>query len=420
MSADANKQLVEGFLRAFGDGNMDAVEEALAPDFVNHDAPEFPGVGGDRAGVVAAIRYLKAAFPDARADLVSVVAEGDKVGVHDQLVGTHEAEFLGVAPTGRQVRVDFIHVFRVVDGRIVERWGVSNSETLLRQLGVGRAVSEDRPAAEFLGMGIELSTDTFTAEEKARTLAWYREYHDHGDLDLAPFARFMIEHDATGFKRQRRHVIALGEPIEDASLPLAAALLMFIHTYIVLGMGKGALYEIVTVRDLSVTRAQALETIALAALHGGPRGINALAEVADDYLREWADRGDTGSDELLPGELELIRDWYRRTYGDVPAHVELLGRSAPSALKTQRARFETAIRGALPAQLIPLLTLHLSAVRLWPKPLRRAAQTARALGVQRGHVVAALLWAAVYGADVVMETALDAAGDVLDAWDDQA
>ncbi len=137
MSADANKQLVEGFLRAFGDGNMDAVEEALAPDFVNHDAPEFPGVGGDRAGVVAAIRYLKAAFPDARADLVSVVAEGDKVGVHDQLVGTHEAEFLGVAPTGRQVRVDFIHVFRVVDGRIVERWGVSDSETLLRQLGVG-------------------------------------------------------------------------------------------------------------------------------------------------------------------------------------------------------------------------------------------------------------------------------------------
>ncbi len=215
-------------------------------------------------------------------------------------------------------------------------------------------------------------------------------------------------------------MIALGESIEKASLPLAAALLMFIHTYIVLGMGKGALYEIVTVRDLSVTRAQALETIALAALHGGPRGINALAEVADDYLREWADRGDTGSDELLPGELELIRDWYRRTYGDVPAHVELLGRSAPSALKTQRARFETAIRGALPAQLIPLLTLHLSAVRLWPKPLRRAAQTARALGVQRGHVVAALLWAAVYGADVVMETALDAAGDVLDAWDDQA
>ncbi len=138
MSAAENKQLVEGFLNAFSRGDLDAVEEALAPDFVNHDAPEFSGVGGDRAGVLAAIGYLKAAFPDARADLVSVVAEGDKVGAHDQLVGTHESEFLGVAPTGREVRVDFVHVFRVADGRIVERWGVSDSATLLKQLGADR------------------------------------------------------------------------------------------------------------------------------------------------------------------------------------------------------------------------------------------------------------------------------------------
>ncbi len=60
-------------------------------------------------------------------------------------------------------------------------------------------MSERPPAADFLGMGIDLSRDTFTDEEKAQTLAWYREYHDYGELDLAPFARFMIEHDATGF-----------------------------------------------------------------------------------------------------------------------------------------------------------------------------------------------------------------------------
>jgi ketosteroid isomerase-like protein len=85
VSAAENKQLVEGFLNAFTRGDLDAVEEALAPDFVNHDAPEFP-----------------------------------------------------VAPTGREVRVDFVHVFRVADGRIVERWGVSDSATLLKQLGADR------------------------------------------------------------------------------------------------------------------------------------------------------------------------------------------------------------------------------------------------------------------------------------------
>jgi predicted ester cyclase len=136
VSAEDNRQLVESFLAAFSDGDLDAAGEALAADFVNHDPPGFPGVGGDRAGVLAAIRYLRAGFPDARAELVSVVAEGDKVGVHDQLVGTHTGEFLDISPTGREVRVDFVHVFRVADGRIVERWGVSDSVTLLRQLGV--------------------------------------------------------------------------------------------------------------------------------------------------------------------------------------------------------------------------------------------------------------------------------------------
>ena len=296
--------------------------------------------------------------------------------------------------------------------------------------------------AEFLGMGIDLSTDTFTDEEKALTLDWYRRYHDHGELDLAPFARFMVEHDPTGFKRLRRHMIALDEELDEPPLPLAAGVLMFVHTYFVLGMGKGALYEIITMRELGATRAEIMETIALGALHGGPRGINAFAEVGDEYLRDWKEDAGTASrvawpahwapdvsrfrsgidlaaDELLPGELELIRDWYRRTLGDVPAQVDFLARVAPRAYKTQRARFETAVKGALPAQMIPLLTLHLSALRLWPRPLRRSMLLAKSLGVRRHQAVSTLFWAGVYGADLVMETALDAAGDVLEAWDDQ-
>jgi alkylhydroperoxidase/carboxymuconolactone decarboxylase family protein YurZ len=291
---------------------------------------------------------------------------------------------------------------------------------------------------EFLAQSIDLTTDVFTDEEKALTLEWYRRVHDHGDLDLAPFARFMLEHDPTGFKRLRRHLVALDEELDEPPLPTAAGVLMFVHTYVVLGMGKGALYEIIAMRELGASRAEIAETIRLAALHGGPRGINALAEVADEYLREWTDETestvawpegwapdverfrsgiDLSSDELLPGELELIRDWYARTIGEVPPQVDFLARAAPSALKTQRARFETAVTGALPAQMIPLLTLHLSAVRLWPKPLRRSLQAARSLGVTRREAVSALFWAGVYGADVVMETAFDAAGDVLEAWD---
>jgi hypothetical protein len=279
---------------------------------------------------------------------------------------------------------------------------------------------------EFLGLGLDLTTDTFGVEEKERVLAWYREVHDHGDLDLAPFARFMLEHDPTGFKRIRRHLLTLGDELDGPSLPHAAGVLMFVHTYIVLGMGKGALYEIVAARDIGVSRVEVNETIRLATLYGGPRGINALAEVAEDYLRAWEDDTpsrvawpgawthdieplrsgiDLATDELEPGELELLRAWYLRTYGEVPSHVELLAELAPRALKTQRARFETAVTGDLPVQMVALFAVHTSAVRIWPQPLRRAIQLARALGLRRGEVAAALFWAAVYGGEATLEAA---------------
>src|SRR4029077_16084341 len=141
----------------------------------------------------------------------------------------------------------------------------------------------------FLGIGLDLSTDAFTEEEKERTLAWYREVHDHGDLDLAPFSRFMVEYDPVGFKRLRRHLVTLQDELDGPPLPVAAGVLMFVHTYIVLGMGKGALYEIIAMRELGASRAEIMETVHLAAVFGGPRGINALAEVADEYLGTWSE-----------------------------------------------------------------------------------------------------------------------------------
>lgn len=280
--------------------------------------------------------------------------------------------------------------------------------------------------AEFLGLGLDLTTDAFSVEEKERVLAWYREVHDHGDLDLAPFARFMLEHDPTGFKRIRRHLLTLGDELDGPPLPHAAGVLMFVHTYIVLGMGKGALYEIVAARDIGVSRAEVNETIRLATLYSGPRGINALAEVAEDYLRAWDDDTpsrvawpdawthdveplrsgiDLETDELEPGELELLRAWYVRTYGNAPPQLELLAELAPRALKTQRARFETAVTGVLPVQMVALFAVHTSAVRIWPQPLRRAVQLARTLGLRRGEVAAALFWAAVYGGEATLEAA---------------
>ena len=65
-------------------------------------------------------------------------------------------------------------------------------------------------------------------------------------------------------------------------------MLLYIHAYAVLGNGKGTLYEIIAARALGVTRAEVVETLALAALQGGPLSVNAVAEFADDYLADVA------------------------------------------------------------------------------------------------------------------------------------
>lgn len=289
---------------------------------------------------------------------------------------------------------------------------------------------------EFLDPGLDFARDEFTPEEKDAMLAWYRDVHDYGDLDLAPFARFSIEHDPGGFKRLRRHVMTLAEPADGVALPTVAGVLMYVHAYTVMGNGKGALYEVIAVRALGVSKAQVLETIRLAALYGGPLGLNPLGELAMGYLDEWTEDPpepvswpdgwspnvavfrsgiDPASDDLGAGELDLVRDWYGRMYGETPPHVEPLARLHPKAFKTQQLRFELAPTGALPAQLVPLLRLHLGAIRQSPSLVRRSVQMARALGVRRHHVVSTLFWAAVYGGDSVLEAAYQAAGDVIDA-----
>jgi hypothetical protein len=70
-----NKAVVERPLAAFSTGDFDGAEEALAPDFVNHGLAPVPGATGDCAAVLAAMRSLLTAFPDARAEPASIVAE---------------------------------------------------------------------------------------------------------------------------------------------------------------------------------------------------------------------------------------------------------------------------------------------------------------------------------------------------------
>jgi predicted ester cyclase len=80
---------------------------------------------------------FRAAFPDWHSDVHLLVGEGDIVVELFTASGTHTgADIMGVAAAGRTVNLPGINIFRISDGRIVERWGRLDDLGLLRQLGL--------------------------------------------------------------------------------------------------------------------------------------------------------------------------------------------------------------------------------------------------------------------------------------------
>lgn len=75
------------------------------------------------------------ALPDLTVEVQLMVAEGDLVAVRSIMRGTHRGELMGVPPSGRRVAIDGIDILRVVDGRIVEHWGLTNVLGFLEQSG---------------------------------------------------------------------------------------------------------------------------------------------------------------------------------------------------------------------------------------------------------------------------------------------
>ena len=135
-TTEQNKTIVDEFIQAlFTKGDLSAVDRYLAEDFVAHDPP-MRGVSGDAAGFRDTAAAMRAAFPDWRSDVHLLVAEGDYVVEQFTATGTHRGELMGAAPTNRTVTLPGINIFRLRDGKIVERWGNLDVLGFLTQLGV--------------------------------------------------------------------------------------------------------------------------------------------------------------------------------------------------------------------------------------------------------------------------------------------
>lgn len=134
MSTDANKELVRRFYRAIDNGDLDAMDELVAEDYIDHSPPPFPGFASGRKGLKQAFRLFWDTTPGTHR-IEDQIAEDDKVVTRLTAHGVHEGDLPGIPATGHQLTVTATVIHRIENGKLVEKWSNKDVLGLLQQLG---------------------------------------------------------------------------------------------------------------------------------------------------------------------------------------------------------------------------------------------------------------------------------------------
>ena len=135
MGIEHNKVVAHRFFEdAYNTGNVALLEELLTPTYVDHKAP--PGTPPGPAGIAQVIMMFRKAFPDLHFTIEDQVAEDDQVATRYTFRGTQQGELMGIAPTGKQVSIGGISIYRFTDGKMQQAWIEYDMLGLLQQLGV--------------------------------------------------------------------------------------------------------------------------------------------------------------------------------------------------------------------------------------------------------------------------------------------
>ena len=280
--------------------------------------------------------------------------------------------------------------------------------------------------------GLDLSRPDVTRPEE---LAAFRGFYERTVGYALPAFEPWMEFRPDVLKRYRLQVRATPSD-ENVDFPLIRTLCS-LHYYTVAAYEDGIAYELRNAQAQGATRGDLLETFALAFMDAGPRGMRYVATGALSLLRAYDDPPEPRADrwppgwscdpaalrsgldfsvpDLLPGELDLLRAWYERVAGAVPARVEFLAAHRPALLKALRNRFEHVIVDSLPTQALPFLLVCLNVTRGSVSGIHEAALLARGLGVTAEQVMDAVAWGLMFGGSDGLEAAATAIGDLLGA-----
>lgn len=130
----ANKDLIRRYQEAYNSGDLDVLDEILAPDWFTNNWPgAFLEQTVENAKVLHRMRLE--GVPDLTTTTEALIAEGDWVVQRLTERGTHKGDILGLAPTGNRIESGAVSMFRIADGKIVEHWAFQDTLPFFEQCG---------------------------------------------------------------------------------------------------------------------------------------------------------------------------------------------------------------------------------------------------------------------------------------------
>jgi steroid delta-isomerase-like uncharacterized protein len=119
-------------------GKLELCDRYLAADRIDYqDYGIPPGMADGHEGFKRVLSGFVEAFPDLRLEVQFTVAEDDRIVFYISTTGTHRGPFMGMAPTGKQFRVNGVDILRFnEEGKIAAHWGVFDTFGMLAQLGL--------------------------------------------------------------------------------------------------------------------------------------------------------------------------------------------------------------------------------------------------------------------------------------------
>ncbi len=141
MSAKENKAVVRRFFEAQVEGDLAAMRELMAEDFIDHSV--LPGQDPGREGYLQLEAQDQVSFSGIRRVIEDQFAEGDKVITRLTVSGTHDlGHFVGAAPTGTEMFFTAIVIHRVSGGEISEEWSESGGLQEITQRRLEQEIRE--------------------------------------------------------------------------------------------------------------------------------------------------------------------------------------------------------------------------------------------------------------------------------------